>query len=63
MKTDLGITEIMNAIESTTPSQDALNLAVALECLRLMLETQALAMAIEEPLTPMQKLLAAWGIK
>jgi hypothetical protein len=53
----------MNAIEKTTPSQDALNLAVALECLRLMLETQALAMAIEEPLTPMQKLLAAWGIK
>jgi hypothetical protein len=53
----------MNTIENTAPTQDSLNLAAALECLRLMLETQALAMAIEEPLTPMQKLLAAWGIK
>lgn len=48
----------------SSPTQDQLNLAAALECLRLMLETQQTAMAAEEPpATPIQKLLAMWGIK
>lgn len=47
----------------STPSQTELNLAAALECLRLLLETQAHAIAMEEPLTPMQQWLAMWGIK
>lgn len=48
---------------SSQPTQDQKNLAAALECLRLMLEAQAHMASIEEPLTPLQKLWALWGIK
>lgn len=48
----------------SSPTPDQLNLAAALECLRLMLETQQQAMTADEPTpTPLQKLLATWGIK
>jgi hypothetical protein len=47
----------------TAPSQTELNLAAALECLRLMLETQAHAIAMDVPVTPVQQWLAMWGVK
>lgn len=58
----------------SAPTPDQLNLAAAIEVMNKMAETharmveaqaqaQAYAMTAEEPLTPLQKLLAAWGIK
>jgi hypothetical protein len=48
---------------TSQPTQDQQNLAAALECLRLILEAQAHMAALEEPPSPLQKLLALWGIK
>jgi hypothetical protein len=47
----------------TAPTPDQQNLAAALECLRLMLESQQAAIAHESVLTPLQVWLALWSLK